>query len=292
MKAAPFDHHAPTSLAEAHDLLARHGPDATLIAGGQSLVPLMALRLARPRVLVDLNGLAGLAGIRDEPDAVTVGALTRQRAVERSPVVAARLPLLAEAVGRIGHPQVRNRGTVGGSLALGHSAAELPAAALALDATLVLAGIGGVEREVAARNFHTASGGTALRAGEVLTRVRFPVPPAGAGHGFHELGRRARDFALAGAAVVLGRGGDGGCAYSRVAVLGGGPAPRRLPGVERALRGGPLDVEAIAEAAAGAAAEVEPVGDVQADAGYRREVLVTLVRRALSDAARRARPTH
>ncbi|MEU4481946.1 FAD binding domain-containing protein [Micromonospora sp. NPDC023966] len=292
MKAAPFDHHAPTSLAEVHDLLARHGPDATLIAGGQSLVPLMALRLARPRVLVDLNEVAGLAGIRDEPDAVTAGALTRQRAVERSPVVAARLPLLAAAVGRIGHPQVRNRGTVGGSLALGHPAAELPAVALALDATLVLAGIGGAEREIAAGDFYPATGGTGLRPGEVLTRVRFPVPPAGAGYGFHELGRRSRDFALAGAAVVLGRGVDGECAYARVAVLGGGPVPRRVPGVERALRGGPLDADAIAEAADGVAGEVEPVGDVQADAGYRREVLVTLVRRALSDAARRADPTH
>ncbi|MFI2710724.1 FAD binding domain-containing protein [Micromonospora sp. NPDC018662] len=292
MKAAPFAYHAPRSLAEAHDLLARHGPDAAVIAGGQSLVPLMALRLARPAVLVDLNRVAGLAEITDGPREVTVGALVRQRAVERSPSIAARLPLLTAAVGHIGHPQVRARGTVGGSLVVGHAAAELPAVALALDARLVLTRAGG-EREVPAGDFFAPEGGSIAGPDEVLTRIRFPVPPAGAGHGFHETGRRARDFALAGAAVVLGRDGAGGCAYARVAVLGGGPAPRRLPGVEAALRGGALDDAALADAAAGLVDEVAPVGDVAADAAHRREALVTLLRRALTDAARRAAPhTH
>jgi len=289
MKAVAFAYHAPASLGEVRGLLERYGVDAVPLAGGQSLVPLMALRLLRPRVLIDLNGVPELAGIRAGPGAVTVAAMTRQRAVERSPLVATRLPLLAGAMGHVGHPQVRNRGTVGGSLAAGHPCAELPAVALALDAEFVVVAPRS-ERMLSAEEFYRVAPGAeavgracALAADEVLTEVRFRVPPPGAGHGFHETSRRVRDFPTAGAAVVLGRDRAGRCAYARVALLGAGPGPLRAGPAERVLLDGPLTSEVIA-AAAGAA------GDLVSGESL-RDMTVALTARALADAARRARPS-
>jgi carbon-monoxide dehydrogenase medium subunit len=280
VKAARFEYHAPAVLAEVRDLLGRYAPDAAPLAGGQSLVPLMAMREARPGVVIDLNGVAGLAGIRAEPGFVAIGAMTRQRAVERSPVVAQRLPLLVEAIGHIGHPQVRNRGTVGGSIVVGHACAELPAVALALDADLVVASPE-KQRTLSAIGFYRAA--PSLAPDEVLTAIRFRSPPPGTGHGFRETGRRARDFPMAGAAVVLGRDRTGLCTYARISLLGAGTGPLRATAAENALRGTPLTAEAIA-AAAGAAGALASDEDC-------RDLTVALTSRALADAAGRARPS-
>jgi carbon-monoxide dehydrogenase medium subunit len=309
MKPVPFDYRAPAHLAEACDLLTRHGDHAMLLAGGQSLMPLLAMRLARPKILVDLNTVRGLDTIAEDDGTVRVGALTRQRTACRSPVVRDRLPLLASAIGHIGHPQVRNRGTVGGSIAYGHPSGELPAVALALDATMLAFGGESREitardpsttreitahdpfptREIAARDFFPAPGATALRSGEILTEVRFPVQPPSSGHAIVEVTRRERDFAVAGAVAAVTIRPDGICAKTRVALLGLSAVPCRALHVEAALTDGPLNPTRIASAARAVADDADPPDDVHASAAYRRSIAATLVERALTEAALLAR---
>ena len=287
MKPAPFEYHRPDSLDEALSLLASHGYDAKVLAGGQSLVPAMNFRLAQPAVLVDLNRVEGLDGIDDGAAGVRIGAMVRQRAAERSPVVAARVPLLAEALPHVAHPQIRARGTVGGSLAHADPAAEIPAVMLALGARLVVRGAGG-ERVVEAADFFTDLFGTALEAEEVLVAVEVPAARAGTGTAFAELSRRHGDFALAGvaAAVVLDAGR---CVEARVALFGVGDGP--VLAVEAgALLVGEAASEALFRAAgAAAAAALDPPADVHASADYRRHLAGVLVRRTLPRAFERAR---
>ena len=285
MKPAAFAYDDPRSVEEALDLLAEHGEDAKVLAGGQSLVPLMNFRLARPARLVDVNRIDDLASIRKRGGVLHVGALTRAAALERSPLVAAEWPLLREAVRLVGHLQIRARGTVGGSVAHADPAAELPAALTALDARFHVR---------SRRRAHVLTADplfvshltTSLEPDELLVEIEVPRLPAGAGTAFVEHARVHGDFALAGVAAVVTLGNDGVCERASLSLCGVAPTPRRAPDAEAALVGRPLSNADLAEAAALAAAEV----DVPSPARRHREALVTeLTRRALLLAGRRAR---
>ncbi len=291
MKPAPFDYHAPASLDEALALLAEHGFDARPLAGGQSLVPAMNFRLARPAVLVDLGRIPGLDLIEEVPGerggGLRLGAMTRQRAAERSPLVAARAPLLAEALPFVAHPQIRNRGTVGGSLAHADPAAELPAVAVALEARFEAAGPGG-RRSIAAADFFTGLMATALEPGELLVAIEIPPPPPRTGWAFTELARRHGDYALAGVAAGVTLGADGRCERGRIVLLSAGERPFAAAAAEAALAGATPGAAAARAAGEAAAAEADPHGDIHASADYRRQLIGVLVRRVLETAFERA----
>ena len=290
MKPAPFDYFAPTSVDEVRDLLIRYGDDAKILAGGQSLIPVMALRLAQPSVLIDINGVRELDYIRDDASGgLAIGAITRHRAVERSPLVQQKAPLLASSLEWVGHPQIRNRGTIGGSLAHADPAAELPALAVALDATFTVTNAGGASRTLQAGDFFVSYLTTALAGDDLLSEIYFPSLPAGAGWSFQEVARRHGDFALVGVAAVVGLGDPGTCSHVRVALFGVAPTAVRSPGAEQALLGQKPDEQAIAAAAAAIANDIEPLADVHASAAYRMYVATNLVRKALTEAAQRAR---
>lgn len=288
MKPAPFGYLAPASRQEALDALRRYGPEAKLLAGGQSLVPLLAMRLARPAVLIDLNRVPDLDYVRPARGGLAIGAMTRQRTAEHDPRIHERLPLLREAVRWVGHPQIRNRGTIGGSLAHADPAAELPAAASVLGATFVLASAGG-ERVVDTGEFFTGYLSTAIEPDEMLVEVRFPAPPAGAGWAFAEIARRHGDFALAGVAVMLRGDADGRCTDARLAFTAVSHGPLRLDEVERSLVGKRIDAPAAADAGRLASSLLDPEGDIHATARYRRHVAGVLASRALLEAAGRMR---
>ncbi len=287
MKPASFRYFDPRSVEEALELLAQHGDDAKVLAGGQSLVPMMNLRLARPACLIDLNRIAALDYLREEDGALVVGAMTRQRSVETSELVRARNPLLAEAVGQIGHIPIRNRGTVGGSLAHADPAAEWPALALALDATLLVRSSQG-ERRVAARDFFVGPLTTCLEPAELLAEVRVPHLAPGAGWAFVELSRRFGDFALVGVAVRLSLQA-GVCAGAAIALTGVGGGPVRAEKAEGLLRGERPSAALFEQAARAVAEEIEPDADLHASADYRRRLAQVLTRRALDEAQRRAK---
>ncbi len=288
MKPAPFEYHAPRALDEALDLLARHGAEAKVLAGGQSLVPLMNMRLARPALVVDVNRVAGLGEVRPVGDGgLALGALTRQRTLERSPLVRRRAPLLAEAAPLIGHQATRSRGTVGGSCAHADPAAELPACSVALDARLHLASTRG-RRTVGAAEFYVGLLATALRPDELLVEVEIPAPPlARTGTAFAELARRHGDFALVGVAAVIALDDGGVCRAARLVFLGVGDVPQRAGAVAELLGLGaePRRLEAIGRAAAEA---LDPPSDLHASAAYRRRIAAHLAVRALGLAWDRA----
>ena len=288
MKSAPFEYHAPTSVDETIGLLARHGDDAKLIAGGQSLVPLMALRLAQPSVLIDLNGVHELDYIHESAGTVSIGALARHRAVERSEVLHASFPIIPAAVAWIGHPQIRNRGTIGGSLAHADPAAELPALATALDAVFAVTGPEGSRRTVPCSDFFVDSLTTALGPDELLTEVTFPALPQGSSWAFIEVARRHGDFALVGVAAIIALDGAGICSEARVALFGVGATPARSSSAEQALLHEKVDEAVIASAAAQVARDIDPQNDIHASAAYRSYVATNLVRSALTEAAQRA----
>ena len=261
MKPAPFDYHRPESVEEALSLLARHGYDAKLLAGGQSLVPAMNFRLSQPAVLVDLNRVPDLAYVHERDGALRIGAMTRQRAAERSEAVARRAPLLAEALPFVAHAQIRNRGTMGGSIAHADPAAELPAVMLALGARFHLAGPNG-PRAVAAEDFYTGLFGTALEPEEMLTEIEIPAARPGAGWAFDELSRRHGDFALAGVAASVVLDASGRCAQARVALLGVGDGTVLARAAADALEGQEPTDEAIRAAAEAAAeSDIDPPAD-------------------------------
>ncbi len=265
MKPAPFEYEAPRSLDAALALL---GDDAIALAGGQSLVPMMNFRLARPALLVDLNAIVELAYLRrSSGGALCIGALTRQVELERSELIEREWPLLGQAVRLVGHAATRSRGTVGGSVAHADPAAELPAALLALDARFHLSSVRG-DRIVPAGNFFRGPLTTALESGELLTEIEVPALPAGARTAFVEHSRTHGDFAIAGAAVVLLEG-----EHAALALLGAGPTPLRAPAAERALLAGTAPSEAARLAAGGIEDE------------YRRSLVGELVRRAIGSAA-------
>jgi carbon-monoxide dehydrogenase medium subunit len=271
---APFDYQRAGSVDEAIDLLAAHGDDAKLLAGGHSLLPLMKLRLAQPTVLVDIGRIGDLSYVEDGGGTVRIGALTRHHDVASSDLVREQVPLLAEVAGQIGDPQVRHRGTIGGSIAHGDPASDLPAVLLALRGTLVVRGPGG-EREIAADDFFTGFLETALAPDDVMTEIRVPAVP-GVGWAFEKFNRRSQDWAIVGVAAALtnGSGGPG------VGLINMGSAPLRAAGVEDALRSG----SGAADAAARADEGTEPPGDLNASSEYRRHLAQVLVRRTLERA--------
>jgi carbon-monoxide dehydrogenase medium subunit len=285
MKPPKFDYHAPHTVDEALALLVRYGGDAKPLAGGQSLVPLLNFRLARPAALIDLNRIPALAGIREADGMVAFGAMTRQRAVEFSPVVARKLPLLAEATRWVGHLPIRSRGTIGGSIAHADPSAEYPAVLAALDGTVIARGQKGERQLTAATLFETYLT-TTLAADELLTEVRFPAMPAGAGWAFEEFARRHGDFALVGVAAALWR--EGGRWSARLATAGAGPVPVRLRAAEEIVARDGVGDGALKAAAARAAELVQPAGDLHASADYRRNLTRVLTERALRRAVGRA----
>ena len=284
MKPAPFEYHRPASAEEAVALLAEHGYEAKLLAGGQSLVPAMNFRLAQPAVLIDLNGIPDLDYLREDGEELRFGAMLRQAAAEHSDAVRARVPLLAEALPLVAHPQIRNRGTLGGSIAHADPASEIPAVMLALGARFTLRGPSG-ERVVAADDFFTGLFGTALEADELLVEVEVPPLAAGTRCAFTELSRRHGDFALAGVAAAITLDEGGRVAAARIALLGVGDGPVLSPGAADALVGQLPSDEARRAAAAAAAGEVDPPSDIHASAAYRKHLVEVLVRRTLERAA-------
>ena len=271
MKPAPFEYHAPADVAAAVRLLSSYGERARPLAGGQSLVPMLNLRLARPEAVVDLNRIGALEYHRLEGDTLVVGALCRHRQIERDADVLSRCAAVADAVPLIGHVGIRNRGTVVGSLAHADPTAEWPVLAMLLDAVMVLEGSAG-RRSVPAASFFTGLFATDLSPGELLVEARFTMPPAGSGTAFVELARRHGDFALGSAAALVRLGSGGEVAEARLALGGFDSVPVRVTPEPEA-----------------AAAQVRPVDDIHAPAGYRRKLARTLARRALDLAEGRAR---
>lgn len=288
MKPAPFRYHAPTTIAEAVGLLAEHGDEAKVLAGGQSLVPIMALRLGRYGHLVDLGGVDGLRGVEAVNGHVRVAAMTTQSTVEHDPTIAEAVPLIAAAAPYIGHFQIRNRGTVGGSIAHADPAAELPAVALALDAVMEVSGPDG-SREVPATEFFTSMWTTALQETDVLTAVRFPRREvSGQGFAVDEVTQRHGDFAIVGTACAVGVDGAGTVTDAAVALFGVGPTPVRAVAAEEALVGSGEDAD-LDEIGRAAFAGLNPTDDVHADGEYRRRAGATIVARALGRALDEAR---
>lgn len=284
MKAAPFDYMRATSIDEACRALADGGGEARIIAGGQTLVPLMAMRLARPTLLIDINGIDALSGIAVDGDCLIIGAGTRQADALKSSIVRGHIPVLAEALSHVGHDQTRNRGTVGGSLCNADPAAELPLIARLLEAEMVARTVSG-ERTIPASAFFDSAMTTALKPHECLTEIRFPIWPAErTGHGFHEVSIRDSDFALVAAAAQISLDAGGTCHRLHVALGGASPVPVRLTEVESALTGTTLDDATISAETARVASLVEPQGDIHADADYRRRVARIMVERAILSA--------
>ncbi|MFP3905825.1 MAG: FAD binding domain-containing protein [Acidimicrobiales bacterium] len=271
---ATFDYVRADSAEAAVAALAEHGDEAKLLAGGHSLIPMMKLRLAVPAVLVDIGRLSDLSYVRDAGDHVAVGALTRHHDLETSELLHTEVPLLANAAHHVGDPQVRHRGTIGGSLAHSDPAADLPAVLLALDATLVAAGPGGSTREIAAADFFTGYFESALGDDELLTEIRVPKL-AGVGWSFQKFNRRAQDWAIVGVAAVHGEGRTG------IGLVNMGSTPLRAAATEAALRDG----ASVTDAAAMADEGTEPSADLNASEEYRRHLARVLVRRALEDAS-------
>lgn len=267
---ATFDYHRAESVDEAVGLLAEYGDDAKLLAGGHSLLPLMRLRMAAPGVLVDIGRIGDLSYVEDDGGEIRIGALTRHHDLAGSALVQERVPLLAEVTGQIGDPQVRHRGTIGGSVAHGDPASDQPAALLALRASMVARGPQG-ERTIAADDFFTGFLETALAPDEVLVEVRIPAAATPAGWAFRKFNRRAQDWAIVAVAAVLNDGTPG------VGLVNMGATPVRAPGVEAALAAGDSAVDAASHAADG----TDPPDDLNASPDFRRHLARVLTRRAL-----------
>jgi CO/xanthine dehydrogenase FAD-binding subunit len=284
VKPPAFEYERPSTLDEALELLADQAVETRPLAGGQSLVPLMNFRLARPERLVDLNALPELAYVREDGGALRIGAMTRQAALERAPA-ATSWPLLAQALAHVGHPQIRNRGTVGGSVAHGDATAELPAASAALDARIHVRSVRGA-RTLSCEGLFLGPLMTTLEPDELLVEIELPPLPEHSGTAFVEFARRHGDFALAGAAVRITAGEDGVCSGAALVVLGDGSVARRARAAESVLSGSRLGADVLAEAAEAAVRDAAPSGDVHGGAAYRRDLLSTMVRRGLEQAAR------
>ena len=287
MKPARFEYFAPETVDEALDLLAQYGPDAKVLAGGQSLMPLMNMRLARPAVIIDINNVPGLDVVESVAGGgLTCGALVRHRSLERLSAVAGAIPVFAYAAKHIGHSQIRNRGTVGGSLVHADSAAELPALALALEVQLVLRSAAG-DRMVEAADFFITNLTTVTEPHELLTEMRLPGLDGDWGWGFHEVCRRDGDFALAGAVALLRTDSSGICQEARLTLFGVGGTPIRIVAAEEALIGTVLDERALDDASRLAGESLDPDSDIHASGEYRKEVGAVVAHRSLKDAGAR-----
>jgi CO/xanthine dehydrogenase FAD-binding subunit len=287
VKSVPFDYIRPSSVAETCALLAQDG-DSRVIAGGQSLVPMLAMRLARPERLIDILRLPELAGIKESGDTIVIGATTRQAAAERDPLIATKLPLLAQVFPWVGHPATRRRGTIGGSIAHADPAAEIPLVALTLGADILVRDVNG-ETAIQASEFFLGPMVTAIPQGALLTAIRFPAwPRKRIGTGFHEVNARHSDFAFVCAAAQVALDEAGRCTACTIGIGGLGEYPVRLDQASKALIGSDLGEAAIAEAVDAAMAELDIWGDLHASADYRRRTGSVLARRALNDARQAA----
>ncbi len=289
MKPAPFAYFAPHDLDEALDLLAQHGYDGKVLAGGQSLIPTMNFRLAQPAALVDINRVGALAFLDESDDGgLRIGALTRQRTLERSAAVARRAPLLHATMPYIAHVQIRNRGTIGGSLAHADPAAELPAVMVALDARFRLQSRRGA-RWVDAVDFYIGLFTTELQEDELIAEIALPAIMPRSGWSVQEIARRHGDYAIVGVAAVVQLDSAGLCSAVRLIYFSVGEGPTPAPSAAALLLGQPVDDGVIAAAARAAAKQdIEPLGDIHATPGYRRHLVEVLGRRALHEAFRRA----
>jgi CO/xanthine dehydrogenase FAD-binding subunit len=290
LKPAPFEYSRPSTVDEACALLAAD-EGARIIAGGQTLVPMMAMRLARPTRLVDIARLAELSFVRHEDSSLAIGAVTRQSVLERHPLVASHVPLLAKALPWVGHAATRARGTIGGSLANADPAAEISLVAAALDATLFYR-VGVEHAKLAAAEFFIGPMMTALHGGACLLRVAFPLWEGRVGTSFHEVSARRSDFAFASAAVQLALDPDGACRRAAIAIGAATDVPVRLRGAEQTLAGTRMSKESIAAAIHDSIADVETSSDLHASAAYRRRAATTLAIRAVTDAHDEAMSRH
>jgi carbon-monoxide dehydrogenase medium subunit len=283
---AAFEYHAPGSLREATALLASLGEDAKVLAGGQSLIPLMKLRLATPRHLVDINGVPGLAGIREADGFLRIGALTRESELEESELIRTRYPLLHDTAGVIADPLVRNLATVGGNLAHGDPANDHPATMLALDAEIAAVGPRG-DRRIPISAFFTGPFATALAGDEILVEIRVPVPAPRSGGAYLKMERKVGDFATAAVAVHLALGSDGTCARAGIGLTNVGLTPIQAPQAEGALKGARLDEATIKRASMLAAEAAQPAADLRGSVEYKRDLVRVLTARALRKALER-----
>lgn len=277
-----FDYAAPGTVAEALDVLAAAGDDVKLLAGGQSLIPVMKLRLADPAMVIDLGRIGELSGVRDDGDALLIGAMTTHHQIATDPLIAAHVPLLAKAAATVADPQVRHRGTFGGALVHADPAGDLPAPVLAADATFILAGQDG-ERRVAAVDFFQGYFTTAVEDGEILTHVRVPKY-TGWGAQYEKFTRVAQQWSIVAVAAMV-RVEGGTIAEARIGLTNVASTPLRATAVEQALVGAPLTREAIADASAHAAEGTDPASDLNGDAAYRRHLAEVLTKRAVIAAA-------
>jgi carbon-monoxide dehydrogenase medium subunit len=287
MAATTFDYHAPTTLQEALSLLSQYAGEAKILAGGHSLIPIMNLRLAQPKALIDLGKIPGLSGIREENGTVVIGAMTTHYMVESSALLRQKVPILPETAAVIGDVQVRNRGTIGGSIAHADPAGDFPATAVALDLQLKAVGPRG-ERTLKARDFFVEILTTTLQPDEILTEIRVPVFAARTGSAYEKFPNPASRYAIVGVAAVVTVDGDGVCQQASVGLNGITGKPVAAVGVEQALAGKPLSQQTIDEAAAKAADGLEASGDIFASAAYRIHLARVLTKRALAKASARA----
>ena len=287
MKPAPFEYDDPRSVDETIGLLAKYGDECKVLAGGQSLVPLMNFRLARPGRLIDINGVESLGRIRVENGRLQLGAMVRHAAVEHSNDIAARWPLLHDAIGWVGHSQIRNRGTVGGSVAHADPAAELPCAFAALDARFHVLSKRG-PRVLRWDQLFVSEFTTSLAPDELLTAIEVPPQDPSTGTAFVEFARRHGDFALGGAAVTLTLGSDGRCAGATIALLSAGSRPVRAEAAERSLLGNRVDGDSIKQASSASVEGLHPTSDLHGSSEYRVKLLRVMTERALTRAAQRA----
>lgn len=288
MKPAPFEYHAPVSFDEALELKDRHGDDAKILAGGQSLVPAMNFRVVQPGVLIDLNRMAELSYIREEKDVVQIGAMTRERHLEFDSSIEQRAPLLHEAVPFIAHPQIRNRGTIGGSIVHADPAAELPVLMLALNARLKAKNISG-ERWVDAQDFFVGMFTTALTPDEILVEIELPFMPARMGWSFMEVAPRSGDYALMGVAALVSMDETGKCMNAKLVYLNAGDGPVDAKQAAQSLMGEKINDELIESAAAHASEkEITPFGNVHTSPEFQRHLAKVLTRKALKQAIQRA----
>lgn len=287
MYPANFEYLKPSGVTEAVELLSRHGDDAKLLAGGQSLVPMMKLRVARPKYLIDIHRLEGLNYIREEAGQLRCGAMTRHIQIEESVLIREKLPMLAEAASEIGDVQVRNRGTIGGGLVEADPSGDYGPVALALDAQLKCVGPKG-ERLIPAAEFFSFAYTTTIEADEILTEVIFPLPANDSAGVYLKLERVAGDFAIVSAAVQCVVDSSGICRAIGIGVTGGGTVPQKAVAVETLLRGKKITVGLLTEAGNLIQGDAEPIEDLRGSAAYKKKVLSAILRRAIGESVRRA----
>jgi carbon-monoxide dehydrogenase medium subunit/2-furoyl-CoA dehydrogenase FAD binding subunit len=288
MKPAPFDYYQAKTIDEAVELLSEYSEDSKIISGGQSLIPMLNFRLARPKVLIDISTIENRNQIENDAMGIRVAGTTLQRFLEQSKVVQEELPILYEATKHIGHVQIRNKGTVGGTIVHADPASELPAISLVLDAEFEIKSKEN-QYTVEAEDFFITYMTTALQSDEILSSIYFKKPPRNSGWGFHEIARREGDFALAGSAAVIGLDASGKCNHARIALFGVAPTPVRAKVAEEMLIGKNYSADLLKEAAEAVKQVVDPESDVHATEEYRRNASSVLTLRSLEDAFRRAK---